>query len=387
MRNNMPRPRTTPAAGQHLNERVRIVFDQTPLHNLVPLMQEIITSIAGTSDSSGKRGVQAAVKLVEYYERLFHSGFGPRFVLDAWFANNVCNQWACPLVYLPRQIIPVYGGQWGYSLLPGPWTTTNPLSIYAVCFPGRSEITDLNLLEYAWLNHELGHHLLSRSGKGFAENFKPRVVDFVKTALRKTTADSAKTRAKSKELAIRTASLWTPRPNTRDWAHELAADAIALWTCGPAFLGAMQHVIENESIDPYEISESHPPYELRLRILIELAENLEWGNHCTELKTTMKRWSEAEMAARKHNEYSALAENTLGEECSAQIVQACRTWGLPQCTPELLHEVEEKAQGGQNFDSAVDLILAAWSVYRAAPNQYDAWEASALAQLANDLNS
>jgi hypothetical protein len=256
-----------------------------------------------------------------------------------------------------------------------------------VCFPGRSEITDLNLIEYAWLWHELGHHLLSKGGANFSTSFKDHLVKFVKTTQRKATADSPGLRAQTSNFLARLQPFWTPSPNTRDWAHELAADAIALWTCGPAFLGAMEHALENANIEPYQISETHPPYELRLRILIELAENLEWSDHCCTLKAILQKWR-ADFGGRVDmNEYSSLADQSLAEECSSQIVKACRSWDLPQCTPETISRIQPDPKADYEFGSATELVLAAWSVNRQEPDAFATWASTALGRLARELDS
>lgn len=381
----MPRLRTTSATPEDLRQRVRKLFAHSPLNSLTPLLERAITS--ETTDQTGKSGLQAVGKLFDQYERLFANGFGPRFHLDAWLSDDICRQWSTLPVNLPRPIIPIYGDQWGYSLLPFPWAKVNPVPIYAICFPGRSEISDLNLLEYPWLCHELAHHLLSRAGSGFATNFKLLVGQFIKTARRKASADSPSLRAKSADLVGSVHEFWTPSPNTRDWAHELAADSIALWTSGPAFLTAMQHVVETEDIQPHEISDTHPPYELRLRMLLNLAENLEWGSFCDDLRNTLTQWQSAHLKRGNSNEYSALADSSLAEQCCSHAVKACRSWNLPQCTPELIHAVQKNTQAGKHPDSTVEMILAAWSVYHKTPDDSQAWESAALARLAKELNS
>jgi hypothetical protein len=179
--------------------------------------------------------------------------------------------------------------------------------------------------------------------------------------------------------------VWTPSSNTRDWANELAADAIALWTCGPAFLIAMQHALETRKIRPYEMSQTHPPYELRLRLLLDLADNLEWADECSDLKQILRTWQTDSRPA-DANSYAALAHFTLAEECASEIVKACRGWGLPLCTPETTREIKAKAKTTHTFTSATELILAAWSVYREDPDAMEGWESRALAQLQAELN-
>jgi hypothetical protein len=381
----MPRFHTPTATADQLIQRARKLFEHTPLCTFLATFELRITEVAGTTDSTNRQGMESLLRLVDFYERLFLNGFGNRFDVDAWMSSDICDRWSNSSVNLPRQIIPIYGSQWAYSLLPAPLSKERPVCIYAVCFPGRSEISDLDLLEYPWLCHELGHHLLSRSGSNFAQNFKHHLDQFVKTAIRKATADSPSLRTKSLDRIQKLQKLWTPRSNTQDWAHELAADTIALWTCGPAFVAAMQHALATERIQPYEIVESHPPYELRLRMLLNLAENLDWGKYCSALKTTINHWREGHPQF-DMNEYSALADVSLAEECCSQIVKACRVWDLPLCTPEYLHRVQQKLEAGENLESAAEIILAAWSVYQKAPSASPAWEANFTAQLIKELN-
>jgi hypothetical protein len=381
----MPRLRTSSTTAEQLKERIRRLFAHSPLLSFAPLIEETITSVAGTTDPTGKRGMESLVRLVDYYERLFANGFGPRFHLDAWLSHDICAQWSTPARNLPPQIVPIYGNRWAYSLLPSPWDAIKPISIYTVCFPGRPEISDLNLLDYPWLFHELGHHLLSRAGAGFATSFSRHVGGFVRTVRRKAVADSPNLRPRSSDTAAKVRQLWTPRSNTCDWAHELAADTIAVWTCGPAFLAAMRHVVEHENIRPQEISESHPPYELRLRMLLDLAENLEWGSHCSELKATLNQWQTGNETF-EANEYFAVAESSLAEECCSQIIRACRAWDLPQCTPDSIREIRRKAEAGEDLDSAIGLVLAAWCIHQATPSASQSWESEALARLAKQLD-
>lgn len=192
----MSRLRTGSIIAEQLIERTRTVFAHSPLTAFVPLMEETITAVANTSDLTGKRGMEALLDLVVYYERIFLHGFGTRFNVDAWLSNDICKSWSVPAKPLPCEIVPIYGNQWAYSLLPSPWKATKPISIYAVCFPGTSKVSDLNILSYPWLFHELAHHWLSVMGVGFAADFRESLGRFVKTARRKVTADSPGLRAK-----------------------------------------------------------------------------------------------------------------------------------------------------------------------------------------------
>src|SRR5713226_3606896 len=102
----MPRLRTTSTTAEELRERTRKLFARSPLSSFVPVMEGAITSVAGTADPTGKNGVGALVKLLDYYERIFANGFGARFDLDAWLTCDICNRWSTSSITLPRPIVP-----------------------------------------------------------------------------------------------------------------------------------------------------------------------------------------------------------------------------------------------------------------------------------------
>jgi hypothetical protein len=98
----MAHPRTTSATPEQLKERTRKLFAHSPLNSFIPLMEETITSVAGTTDPSGQPGVAALVRLLDYYERFFSKSFGPRFDLDAslkgvkpWIHNDNTSHATC----------------------------------------------------------------------------------------------------------------------------------------------------------------------------------------------------------------------------------------------------------------------------------------------------
>src|SRR4051812_4329730 len=102
----MRRIRATHNTAADLRERTRRLFARSPLSAFLPLIEQTIQDFTQSTDPSA---VRALIRLIEYYERLFANGFGPRFHVDAWFCDDVCSRWSGPQLHLPRPIIPIYG--------------------------------------------------------------------------------------------------------------------------------------------------------------------------------------------------------------------------------------------------------------------------------------
>ena len=81
-----------------------------------------------------------------------------------------------------------------------------------------------------------------------------------------------------------------PSPNHFDWSHEIAADMIAFWTCGPAYVAALFDVLEYDGLNPYKIGPGHPPYEVRANALLYAGESLGWEAYLSDLRDIVGRW-------------------------------------------------------------------------------------------------
>jgi hypothetical protein len=58
--------------------------------------------------------------------------------------------------------------------------------------------------------------------------------------------------------------------------YSRSMDVIALWTAGPAYLATFQDTLEDEELNPYQVGQSHPPYEVRANALIDASKRLGW---------------------------------------------------------------------------------------------------------------
>ena len=383
----MPRTYSTTAATAHqLQARVRDLFGGTPLDGLVGHFQYFIEALTHCEGSQRDTGLASIGKTIEFYAALFGTSFRERFQVDSWLISDLAAQWSVSGARLSKTIIPAYAQQWSYSLLPLVGDANRaPLEIYVITFKGHDDLSTAKLLDYSWLAHELGHHLLAKAGANYSQEVLAELGLFTTSLTRKSLADSGELRVKTRQLVESLRTYWTPTVNTNDWAHEIAVDVIALWTCGPAFLAAMQDVLEQDGVDPYEITLGHPPYEVRAKVLVEVSEALGWEQEARPIESLLEKWKQSTNATRRTNAYLTLTADTLSGACGGLALRACKAWGLPQCTAALVSRVTKKYEQEASFDTATELILAAWLAYERSRDRYPGWEAQVLKRLAEEI--
>src|SRR5258708_27075845 len=104
--------------------------------------------------------------------------------------------------------------------------------------PPRSTLFPYTTLFRSWMCHELAHNLFYYNDTLFVDSFKKTLDDFLGTLRLRAIADQGSARSKSHAMIDRIAQFWEPALTHKNWAHEMAMDIVALWTCGPAFLAA-----------------------------------------------------------------------------------------------------------------------------------------------------
>src|SRR5258706_14726962 len=248
--------------------------------------------------------------------------------------------------------------------------------------PGDDDLADIDLLEYPFLVHEVGHNILFRNDAGFIATFAHEL-DAVLAAIQRQTIGirgSAKHLADSTALKMR--EFWTPTADQFNWAHEIAVDVVAVWLCGPAYLAALQDVMEAADLNPYQLGQSHPPYEIRAKALIDAAERLSWAYYTGGIQNLVDRWSAAALSEEKTNLHVACADARLLTGAVVAALQACRSLALPCCTPASVSAVDQRRKRGEPLEFGADVIVGAWAVHKDVTQaEYDEWERSIIKQL------
>jgi hypothetical protein len=339
------------------------------------------------SSANGASASENCQKLTNYVTRLLEflpSSFGDRFKFDAQLIDAIaqeCSQGACRM---SRMLIPKPSQEWGHQSVFMPcYKGSAPDVINLIHMPGDDNLFDIDLLDYAFLCHELGHNILFRGGDAFIAGFGQHL-DAVLAPIQKQTLGI---RGWSKQVADATAEqvrrYWTPTADQYNWAHEIAVDVISLWLIGPAYLAALQDVMEPDALDPYQLGQSHPPYEIRARALIDTAGRLGWAYYTGAIQTLVDRWSAAS-ASHARNLHVACADPRLLSGTIATALKTCEALSLPCCTPARLAVLEDRQE--QSPDFGTDLILAAWLMRnRSTEAAYEEWERTVIKRLLADI--
>ena len=313
--------------------------------------------------------------------------FGDRFDFDAQLLNALAEECSQGGVRLSNMLIPKPTGSWGHQTIAMPSADGKSTHVIDVIhMPGEDEIDDIDMLDYGFVAHELGHNLLFKQAEPFCEAFT-QVLDPLLNGLQRQTLSL---QGSSKQIAIGTIDwirkYWTPSANHFNWAHEIAVDVIALWICGPAYLSALQDVMEHSDLNPYKLGQSHPPYEVRAKSMIEAATQLHWPNYIGGFQDLIDQWPTTGWAKDKTNLYAACADVRLIHGSVSAALETCRSLALPLCTPFRIEKVQGKLRRHETLDLGTEIIIAAW-LFRTQTDEagYVAWERDAIRHHLSDI--
>lgn len=269
-------------------------FSDTPLRCIGGRLEETISALQKGLNSDGTSHDDAE-RLAVYIESLMGhlpQSFGPRFHFDAGMISALSDEWSTGNCQLSRMIIPQLSSDWGHQSIPLPAFANDSIDVIdMILFPGRASLQDVDLLNYPFLCHELGHNVLFKFDEVFGPKFASELDQFSHMLQRRSLADKGAAKQKAQRSVDEIRQLWGPSPTHKNWAHEIAADIIALWTCGPAYVAALLDVLEDSTPNPYHVDQAHPPYELRAKSLLHAGELLGWAAHLNNLHDVIETWN------------------------------------------------------------------------------------------------
>lgn len=359
-------------------ERVSRRLDKSPLSCIGRKLQEFVGDVQYAL-RAGQVTQEQANKLADYLEGFIErlpQSFGDRFRFDAGIIAAIAEEWNAGGTQLSTMILPRPSAEWGHQSLAMPtYSGQTAHVIDLILVPGEDNLDDIDLLAYPFLGHEMGHNALFKHEAVFSDAFEKQLQQHVNTMHRQSIADRGTAKVKAKETIEQTRKVWCATPNHFNWAHEIAVDLIALWTCGPAYLATFNDVLDDPQVDPYQVGQSHPPYEVRARALIQAAKELGWSTQCHTLSEAIQKWSRSDWHRGKNNQYVALASPALVAACADIALKTCEVLHLPKCTPSAVEALHQKLGRGETPDLGSELILAAWIV-REKSNElaYLEWE-------------
>jgi len=325
---------------------------------------------------------------VETIAKNFPSSFGDRFLFDYYMLQSIAEDWNRNGQKLSTVIIPRYDKEWSHISNHSPFNSSQgqAKTINFVSFHGAEKIEDIDLLNYPFLCHELGHNLFFYDDSIFKENFENELSGIIGSLRLRSIADHGAAKAKAQNTIATIKELWNPIPSQKNWAHETAMDLIALWTCGPAYLAAFQDELEAKEKNPYFIDPVHPPYALRVKALIMAGEKLGWQKYTHKLENILQQWKRSKWQSELNNFYYTLTDAKLVDSCVAVTLLTCERIRLPLCDKKMVNGINEKLHHKQSLEWGTELIIAAWLVHEEyGEDQYEKWDFATVSEKLNSL--
>jgi hypothetical protein len=242
------------------------------------------------------------------------------------------------------------------------------------------------LLSYPWIIHEFGHYLLLRNEEPFISDFTSELTRTISDLRLASIADRGFARSRAQWTLEELTRLWTPSRDQHNWGHELTIDLIALWTCGPAYLACFVDAVEDPNINPYEITQSHPPYALRAEALMQGAELLGLSRYTTKLRHLTQSWQRSQWRKNLSNRFLALSRTELLRSCVNVGFSLCRSLKLVECNGSKVDRVFAQPVTRVPDDLGLDLVLCAWAVFeQKGKDDYFTWESKTVQDLAQAI--
>ncbi len=361
-------------------DKARRMLELSPLSFIFPKVEEVALQ-------HNLVGQDAASRLSGYIDgmlNLLPQSFGERFYFDAGMISALSEEWGQGSTRLSGTIIPKPSQDWGHMRLPlATYDRTATHVIDLVLFPGEDRLEDVNLLAYPFLTHELGHNALFKYDKVFPQSFLPVLEQVTNGLLRQSLADKGAARSRARDTVTIIRQRWSPTANHYNWAHEIAMDVIALWTTGPAYVATFHDILEDEDLNPYQVGQSHPPYEIRANALIDASNRLGWENYTQGLTERVAHWGRSHWRQERNNRYVACASPELMRSCVTSVITACETLSLPRCSGETINAIQKRLNRGETPDLGSEVLIAAWMQWQQMDtDSFSTWERSVVSELA-----
>lgn len=369
--------------------QVQCRFANTPLKAIGEMLVNIISDVQRSVEAGGSSSDDAE-RIATYVARVLEflpSSFGDRFTFDAQLIHTLAGEYSQGTARLSGMLVPKPSQAWGHQTVSMPSSDgKTAYAINVIHLPGDDNAADIDLLDYPFICHELGHNILFRDGDAFITAFGQEL-DAVLAAIQRQTLGI---RGSAKQVADATAEqlrrYWTPTADQYNWAHEIAVDVMSIWLSGPAYLAALQDVMEADDLNPYQLGQSHPPYEIRARALIDAAGRLGWAYYTGTIQGLLDRWSSTAPSDERTNLHVACGDPHLLSGAVSAAIQTCEALSLPCCTAARIAAFEERERQGQPLELGTNVILAAWLIRgRSSDEVYQEWERATISRVLADL--
>lgn len=395
MKRRRPNNRGNQKATDLQRDADSLLFELTRLQDapIGVVFAKLEEGLAFTRSAFSSGGLQALhfeafVSQVRTMMQILPAQFDVRFLFDAQMLQAIRDSWNGGQQKLSNMIIPCLGDEWSHqrAFLPEVRKADEPnLVINLIHFPRSHSSDDIDLLSYPFLCHELAHNLYFYDDSFFTQCSDKKLDDFLAKLRLRSISDSGAAKTRNKQLRGEIETYWRTTPNHDNWAHEIAMDVVALWTCGPAYLAAFCDETDDEQTNWFLIGKEHPPYTARSTALIYASQQLGWKQEAADIEQMFKRWRRSKHRIHIDNHYIALTEPRLIEACVDCVLENCRSQNLPRCNQSEVKRVRQLLIKGETPDWGTELIIAAWLKHKIDERGYESWQSAVIRDLQDSL--
>ncbi len=209
------------------------------------------------------------VKQIRAAFQLLPQEFTDRHSFDLQMIDAIKKSWNGDKRKLFDYVIPVYGDKWEHQRL---HLSVKGLiegdHLNVIQFRGDSDLDAVDLLDYPLLCHELAHDLYVFDDSFFRQCFNEKLKKFLTKLRMQSISDHGAAKKMSERTRQKIEAYWQPTDDHKNWAHEMAMDLTAVWTCGPAYVATLIDEMDSDHIYPYLLTQEHPPNAVRVEAII-----------------------------------------------------------------------------------------------------------------------
>lgn len=384
----MRRSRGQPDDFERLQKKLDVLADCWVLRPVVDEIRKTINFLAAAKDA-GCQDTHAinqcavvslrALKKLPPIEHVVD-----RFLFDAYLIQSVASEWQETGLGVPPSILPRYGQSWSHMHLPLTAATAhrNP-SVDIIGFSGSPVVEEIDLLNYPWLIHELGHTAFSANNAIFIDAASKVCAPAIARRRARAISLQGPARNRARGVVDSMENFWGPHTKRNSWALEIAADLFATWTSGPAYGAAFVDYASHSAVDPFKIDGNHPPYFIRTRALEEGTRRLGWTQTADLFAELMSRWSNQGPSR------SAVVELNDEEMLGTlvyRLLELFETTGLTRCTIRDVDRARLRFQNVDSVDFGIGLLLDAYVAHESlSESDFGQWHEQVVRHLANQV--
>ena len=311
---------------------------------------------------------------------------GQRFFFDSGLMHSIAGAWSNSQLAISKLIYPKYEASWDYQhVVLGPAHDGKNAAVDVIGFRKLASLDNVDLLDYPWLIHELGHSIFQEHhDTGFDDSVTRVLQETVGSRKAKAISLNGRARQRPRNIAAQMENFWNPT-RKNNWAHEVAVDIIAAWCLGPAFVAAFIDHVSSEAVDPYQVDADHPPYAFRATALEECVRRLGWSKSADLLAGQLSDWNDGSDATKRLHAHQ-FTDSDFQDALIQTTLDFLGCGSLPRCTESDFDAASSRYRDMDAIGFGIELLLDAYVAHQSLDEgDYTVWHSKVVERLANDV--